>query len=75
MSGVNDWWVVGGRKSTSTGNIDRNLVGGLTAVKVWDEYISDETIAEEAAETPSGFIARRRGLIRPSPGRHIIVQP
>jgi len=50
VSGVEDWWIVGGRKSTSTDVIDRNLAASIDEVKIWDEYVSDATIASESTE-------------------------
>lgn len=48
ISGIEDWWTVGGAKSTSTSVISRNLASTIDNVKIWDEYVSDATIAREA---------------------------
>jgi len=70
ISGVEDWWIIGGRKSTATEVIDRNLIGSITDVKVWDEYISDAQIQIEATPA-SDLVGGMDGFIRSHPGRHI----
>jgi len=53
VSGVSDHWVIGGRKS-STPSYTRNLVGDADELRLYDEYVSDETIATLATAAPEG---------------------
>lgn len=47
ISSSGDWWTVGGRKSGTTGAIDRNAKVDIDEVEVWDHYVKYQDVARQ----------------------------